>query len=101
VRPSRSWPARAPGGCSNGPSTPRSTLTSAAAATTASTTTGRDSALYLVFKITQRLELVWRPLNGGLTIMTLLLRGARFVDGIYIPADVERADDPGEEVSAV
>ena len=31
--------------------------------------------------------------------MTLLLRGARFVDGIYIPADVERPDDPGEEVS--
>jgi hypothetical protein len=38
----------------------------------------RDSALYLV-KITQRLELGWRPLNGGLTLMTVLLRGARFV----------------------
>lgn len=60
----------------------------------------RDSALYLVFKITQRLELGWRPLNGGLTLMTLLLRGARFVDGIYIPADVDRPSDPGEEVSA-
>jgi hypothetical protein len=35
----------------------------------------RDSALYLVFKITQRLELGWRPLNGGLSLMTLLLRG--------------------------
>ena len=35
----------------------------------------RDSALYLVFKITQRPELGWPPLNGGLTIMTLLLRG--------------------------
>ncbi len=53
----------------------------------------RDSALYLVFKITQRLELGWRPLNGGLTIMTLLLRGARFVDGIYIPADHTREEE--------
>ena len=53
----------------------------------------RDSALYLVFKITQRLELGWRPLNSGLTLMTLLLRGARFVDGIYIPADVEQPDE--------
>jgi hypothetical protein len=33
----------------------------------------RDSALYLVFKITQRLEARWRPINGGLTLMTLLL----------------------------
>ena len=56
-------------------------------------------ALYLVFKITQRLELGWRPLNGGLTLMTLLLRGARFVDGIYIPADVEHPEAmPGKEV---
>ena len=36
----------------------------------------RDSALYLVFKITQRLELGWRPLNGGLTLMTLLAEAA-------------------------
>jgi hypothetical protein len=32
--------------------------------------------------------------------MTLLLRGARFVDGIYIPTDVDRPSDPEEEVSA-
>lgn len=49
----------------------------------------RDSALYLVLKITQRLELGWRPLNGGLTLMTLLLRGARFVDGIYVLTEAE------------
>ncbi len=60
----------------------------------------RDSALYLVFKITQRLELGWRPLNGGLTLMTLLLRGARFVDGIYVPDDIDRPEDTGEEVPA-
>ena len=45
----------------------------------------RENALYLVFKIAQRLEHAWRPLNGGLTIMTLLLGGARFVDGVYVP----------------
>ena len=28
----------------------------------------RDSALYPVFEITQRLESCWRPLNGGLTL---------------------------------
>ncbi len=33
----------------------------------------RENAPYLVFKIAQRLEHSWRPLNGGLTIMTLLL----------------------------
>jgi hypothetical protein len=59
----------------------------------------RDSALYLVFKITQRLEAGWRPLNGCLTIMTLLLCGARFVDAIYIP-DASTGIDPREEVSA-
>jgi len=49
----------------------------------------RENALYLVFKIAQRLEHSWRPLNGGLTIMTLLLGGARFVDGVYVPAQEE------------
>jgi len=32
--------------------------------------------------------------------MTLLLRGPRFVGGIYSPADVERQTDPGGEVPA-
>jgi hypothetical protein len=44
------------------------------------------------FKITQRLEPGWRPLNGGLTLMTLLLRSARFGDGVDVPADVSSAD---------
>lgn len=34
-----------------------------------------------------------RPPSGGLTIMTQLLGGARFVDGVYVP--------PVEAVSAV
>jgi len=37
-------------------------------------------------RIAQRLERSWRPLNGGLTIMTLLLGGARFVGGVYVRA---------------
>ena len=44
----------------------------------------RENALYLVFKIAQRLEPAWRPLNGGPTIMTLLPGGARFVDGVLV-----------------
>lgn len=60
----------------------------------------RDSALYLVFKITRRLELGWRPLDGGLTLMTLLLRGARFVDGIYIPCEREISQNPRAAVPA-
>ena len=39
-----------------------------------------------------RVELGWRLLNGGLTLITLLLRGAQFVDGIYGPEDVTSAD---------
>lgn len=45
----------------------------------------RENALYLVFKIAQRVEHSWRPLNGGLTVMTLLRGGARFIDGVYVP----------------
>lgn len=44
----------------------------------------RENALYLVFKIAERLEKSWRPLNGGLTIMTLVLAGHRFIDGVYV-----------------
>jgi hypothetical protein len=52
----------------------------------------RENPLYLVFKIARHLEHSWRPPNGGLTIMTLDLGGARLVDGVYVP--------PVEEVSA-
>ena len=44
----------------------------------------RENALYLVFKIVERLAGHWRQLNGGATIMTLLLTGARFRDGILV-----------------
>ncbi len=54
----------------------------------------RENALYLVFKIVQRLGQHWRVLNGGPTVMTLVLAGARFSDGILVP------QPPREEVQA-
>ena len=42
----------------------------------------RDNALYLVFKIIERLSRHWRPLNGGVNLMTLVLEGCAFKDGI-------------------
>ena len=53
----------------------------------------RDSALYLVFKVTLRLSDRWRPLNGGRNLMGLLVDGARFEDGILteLPVNAEEA----------
>lgn len=42
----------------------------------------RDNALYLVFKIMERLGRNWRALNGGANLMTLVLEGREFKDGI-------------------
>ena len=42
----------------------------------------RDNALYLVFKIVQRLSRNWRTLNGGANLMTLVLEGREFKDGV-------------------
>jgi len=42
----------------------------------------RDNALYLVFKIVERLSRNWRSLNGGANLMTLVLDGCTFKDGI-------------------
>ena len=53
----------------------------------------RDSALYLVFKVSLRLSERWRPLNGGRNLMGLLVDGARFEDGILaeLPVSAEEA----------
>ena len=53
----------------------------------------RDSALYLVFKVSLRLSERWRPLNGGRNLMGLLVDGAKFEDGILaeLPVSVEGA----------
>jgi transposase-like protein len=42
----------------------------------------RENALYLVFKLVDRLGQNWRALNGGRTVMSLVLAGRRFTDGI-------------------
>jgi len=42
----------------------------------------RDNALYLVFKIVERFSGHWRPLNGGVNLMTLVLEEETFKDGI-------------------
>jgi len=42
----------------------------------------RDAALYLVFKVVERLSENWRALNGGQNLMALVLEGYLFRDGI-------------------
>jgi len=42
----------------------------------------RNNALYLVFKMVERLSGNWRALNGGENLMALVLEGAVFKDGI-------------------
>ena len=50
--------------------------------------------LSLLFKIVQRLGMRWRTLNGGATVMSHVLAGARFSDGILV------GEQPREEVQA-
>ena len=45
----------------------------------------RDNVLYLVFKVVERLSGNWRALNGGETLMTLVLEGCVFKEGILQP----------------
>jgi transposase-like protein len=44
----------------------------------------RENALYLVFKLVERLSQNWRALNGGENLMTLVLEGCEFRDGIRV-----------------
>ena len=41
----------------------------------------RENALYLVFKVVERLGRNWRALNGGRLVMSLVLAGTRFING--------------------
>lgn len=47
----------------------------------------RDNALYLVFKMVERLSSNWRGLNGGENLMALVLEGCIFKDGIRQPRE--------------
>jgi transposase-like protein len=51
----------------------------------------REAALYLVFKNVERLSPNWRTLNGGATLMTLLLEGCVFKDGVLQPRPAPEA----------
>ena len=42
----------------------------------------REAALYLVFKLMERLSESWRALNGGQNLMALVLESCVFRDGI-------------------
>lgn len=44
----------------------------------------RENELYIVFKIVERLSIQWRVLNGGATVMSLVVAGERFVDGVLV-----------------
>jgi transposase-like protein len=45
----------------------------------------RETTLYLIFKVVQRLGERWRALNGGATLMGLVLDGTVFIDGKRVP----------------
>ncbi len=47
----------------------------------------RNNALYLVFKMVERLSGHWRALNGGENLMALVLEGWVFKDGIRQPRE--------------
>lgn len=54
----------------------------------------RQNAVYLVFKIIGRLGQKWRALNGGQTVMTLVLTGETFVNGI-----LQRKEAPEDQAA--
>jgi putative transposase len=51
----------------------------------------RETALYLVFKLVERLSQNWRALNGGANLMSLVLEGCAFKDGLLQPRPAPEA----------
>ena len=61
----------------------------------------REAALYLVFKIVRRLSDNWRALNGGENLMSLVLEGCVFRDGIRNGLRKEEpAASPSSDIAA-
>jgi putative transposase len=56
----------------------------------------REAALYLVFKVVERLSGNWRALNGGQNLMALVLEGCVFRDGIR---NALRREEPAPALS--
>lgn len=56
----------------------------------------REAALYLVFKVIERLSGNWRALNGGQNLMALVLEGCAFPDGIRHGPGKEGIGTPGQ-----
>lgn len=54
----------------------------------------REAALYLVFKVVERLSANWRALNGGQNLMALVLEGCVFRDGIRDRLRTEGTAEP-------
>jgi hypothetical protein len=53
----------------------------------------RENALYLVFKIVERLARHWWVPYGGAMVMTLVLAAERFVDRVLPQAATERGGE--------
>lgn len=51
----------------------------------------RENALYLVFKIIERLGQRWRSLNGGANLMALVIDGWEFRDGLLVKSGEKEA----------
>jgi len=52
----------------------------------------RENVLHLVFKLIERLSQNWRALNGGETLLRLVLDGAELRDGLHQPRHAAAAD---------
>jgi putative transposase len=60
----------------------------------------REAALYLVFKVVERLSENWRAVNGGQNLMALVLEGCMFRDGIRDGLRREGTAAPSPDIAA-
>ncbi len=60
----------------------------------------REAALYLVFKVVERLSGNCRALNGGQNLMALVLEGCVFRDGIRDGLGREGPKAPAASIAA-